>query len=109
MWRKDFIEGARGLHYEDEEEAIRMRRILMPYKKDGRTLFSIRGEMGSNMTLRDSRGKVLARYTGLLDITKDLRTGAKGRGNLLAKLMVDYVLAESEVEVESEGQSDLKI
>ena len=98
MWRKDFIEGARGLHYEDEEEAIRMRRILMPYKKDGRLLASIRGETGNNMTLRDSRGKVLARYTGLLDITKDLRTGEKGRGNLLAKLMVDYVLADNQTE-----------
>lgn len=100
MWRKDFIEGARGLHYEEEEEAIRMRRVLMPYKKDGQLVASIRGETGNDMTLRDRRGKVLARYTGLLDITKDLRTGAKGRGNLLAKLMVDYVLAEGVAESE---------
>ena len=45
MFRKDFIEGSRGLHYEDEEEYMKMHKVMLPYKKDGRVVASIRGEM----------------------------------------------------------------
>ena len=35
MFRKDFIEGSRGLHYEDEEEYMKMHKVMLPYKKTG--------------------------------------------------------------------------
>ena len=56
---------------------------------------SIRGEMRGSMTLRDEKGKVLARYSLVNNSTKVVNGKSLGRGNWLAQLLVEYVASLS--------------